>query len=101
MLHLFGPFCIFWCLVQQKIMVNENYFWRFSQFELLILARMFVRIRHRWPLKFVGSPNQLSKVPEFWDLAALAIFWSLSLEFSTVAKFRPPSPDYGNCAIFR
>jgi hypothetical protein len=50
---------------------------------------MFVRIRHHWPLKFVGSPNQLSKVLEFWDLAALAIFWSLSLEFSTVAKFRP------------
>jgi len=69
-----------------EIMVNENHFhfghkrlfnfWKtiygfencnsFSEFKLIILARTFVGIRHRQTLEFVGSPNLLSKVPEFW-----------------------------------
>jgi hypothetical protein len=89
-LGLYFFYFLFLCLVQQKMIVNKNYifFCHFLNFNFsYIFPCTFVRIRHRWPLKFVGSPNLSLKVPKFRDLGALA-------------EFRPPLPDSGNCAIF-
>jgi hypothetical protein len=38
----------------------------FSKFKLSILTRTFVGIRYHGASKFVGSPNLLPKVSEFW-----------------------------------
>jgi hypothetical protein len=79
---LFGC-CIFRCLVQPKMMVNENYFqfdrkslfnfWKtiyscksFSGFIHFIIPGMLVGISYCRALKFVGSPNLLPKVPKLW-----------------------------------
>jgi len=83
----------FQCLVQCKMMVNENHFqfdrksilnfWKtiysfknrksFCGFILFILAGMFVRIPYRRAMEFVDNPNLPPKLIEFWY--PIAEFW--------------------------
>jgi hypothetical protein len=75
--------CIFWCLVQPKMMANRNHFQfdrksllkmiygfknykSFFGFKFFILVGTFVGIRHSRALEFVGSPNLPLNVSEFW-----------------------------------
>jgi hypothetical protein len=93
---------IFRCLVEAKIMINENHFqfdrkssfnfWKtIYGFEFFIHKRMFVGIRHCRSLKFVDSLTLLPKILEFRYLIAGI----------RQVKFRPNWPEYGNYARIR
>jgi hypothetical protein len=69
----------------------ENYK-SFSGFKLLILARMFMGIRHRRALEFVGSRTLSSKIPKFWYLiVGIRRHWSESDQYSRIQADQIPA----------
>jgi hypothetical protein len=104
-------FLYFWCSVLPKMMVKGNHFqfnqksffkyWEMiysfknrkssSEFKFFILATTFVGIHYCGTLKFIGIPNLLLKVLEFWD--SITEIRPVRRKLSRHPRIRPPSPN--------